>query len=364
MFEYKALPFDDWLDDIAHQQPSNQGALSSANLYELSQAWLKATATFMLGAQDDIIVHCLYSNSSKLPYIAWPLVHRNTNGSALITSLSSFYSAVTTAYYDESIAFMLEEKCFHHLIKAISERYSWHEMQLGPFEQNNPLLVDIRQNFHYQKVVKQTANFYEKALADFADYYEKRPSQLKNTLKRREKKLLKQHQYHIKIFDQQTDFAENFEHYKKIYQLSWKGEEYSFGFIEQVCLAALSTNSLRMGLLFVDEKPVAAQLWFLHHGSASIFKLAYDPAYQAFSVGSLLSMAISKHVIEIDKVTMIEFGMGSEAYKKDWLSKQRQRLSLQVFNHKTLRGNLMALKAFIINPLVNRIVSTKNARNS
>jgi len=49
-------------------------------------------------------------------------------------------------------------------------------------------------------------------------------------------------------------------------------------------LAALAENKLRLGLLFVDEEPAAAQLWFLQvteshnehpQKTASIFKLAY-----------------------------------------------------------------------------------------
>ena len=89
------------------------------------------------------------------------------------------------------------------------------------------------------------------------------------------------------------------------------------------------------------------QLWFLQNNTASIFKLAYDPDYKAYSVGSILSMALSEHVIEYDKVTCIEFGMGSEPYKKDWMDKKQERVTLQVFNEQTFFGLLGAAKHII-----------------
>ena len=171
-----------------------------------------------------------------------------------------------------------------------------------------------------------------------------RPSRLKNTIKRREKQLIKKHKHHIKVVTCKKEFDLFFSCYKSIYEKSWKGEEYSYDFIEQVCLKVINENKLRFGLLIVDNKAVAAQIWFLQGGVASIFKLAYDPQYQNFSVGSILSMALSQHVIDVDKVHTIEFGMGSEPYKKDWMSKCNKRVTLQIFNHKTMIGNVLAFR--------------------
>ena len=178
------------------------------------------------------------------------------------------------------------------------------------------------------------------------------------------KKLVKSHQFEVKIINEQCDFEQAFTAYKTIYQQSWKGEEFSFEFIEQVCLAAIAEDKLRLGLLYVDEEPAAAQIWFVQPFStgnekkqkhASIFKLAYNPKYQQFSVGSLLSNALTEQVISTDDVTSIEFGMGSEAYKKDWLEQKRQRIVYQVFNPQSFYGKLAIIRHLILPKLVKKL---------
>lgn len=132
--------------------------------------------------------------------------------------------------------------------------------------------------------------------------------------------MAKAHQYRTEIITDINAFFAAFIAYKKIYQQSWKGDEYSFDFIEKVCLAALAENKLRLGLFFVDDEPAAAQLWFLQTAdddsaeqknigllqtTVSIFKLAYTPKYQQYSVGSILSLVLTEHVISKDQITSI-----------------------------------------------------------
>ena len=64
---------------------------------------------------------------------------------------------------------------------------------------------------------------------------------------------------------------------------------------------------------------MAAQLWHVENGRATIHKLAYDEAEKALSPGSILSEAMFRHVIEQDRPTMIDYGTGDEPYKADWM---------------------------------------------
>jgi hypothetical protein len=240
-------------------------------------------------------------------------------------------------------------------------------MQLGAFEEGI-VAQALVEYFPYQRIFSKTDNVYQIGISDYASYYQQRPSQLRNTIKRREKKLAKAHQYRAEIITDINAFSAAFTAYKMIYQHSWKGDEYSFNFIERVCLAALAENKLRLGILFVDDEPAAAQLWFLQstyddnatqgnsgqlHTTASIFKLAYTPKYQQYSVGSILSLALSEHVIRKDNVNSIEFGMGSEPYKKDWLTDKRTRQSYQIFNPTSIYGKLAIMRHLVLPRLVN-----------
>lgn len=216
----------------------------------------------------------------------------------------------------------------------------------------------LNNTFKWSRAFSVSTNWYQNEIESYEQYYEQLPSQLKNTIKRKTKKLLNQHIMKISVITDHASFTKYFNEYKRIYQLSWKGEEASFGFIEQVCCDALISDKLRMGMLFIDDKPAAAQIWFVNNGWASIFKLAYDPRYKNFSVGSILSLALSEHVIDKDNVHSIEFGMGNERYKKDWLKKSRQRYSYQLFNTTSLKGKLMAFYYIFFSRLKNRLKAT------
>lgn len=353
---YNALAFDDFLD--CYQQ-SLSTDLEQPSLFELTLPWLTATKEKMLNKGDELTVHCLYLNKddqSQLS-IAWPLVHNTSDKKTIIRSLGSFYSAITEPIFFTSDA----KEHFHLLLTLIDQHVNWHSMMIGPVDENDVVSKVLPSIFTQCKVFNQIDNFYQDNITSFEEYYKKLPSQLRNTVKRRGKKLAATHRYDIKIISTLAEFTDSFAAYKHIYQQSWKGEEFSFDFIEQVCCVAIKENKLRFGLLFVDDEPAAAQLWFLQTNmpeglsnevyesalcqqSASIFKLAYEPKFKDFSVGSLLSMALSEYVIEHDNATFIEFGMGSEPYKKDWLANKRRRLSFQVFNDKSLVGKLSVLR--------------------
>ena len=333
--------------------------IAQPRLYELSLPWLLASEGYMLTEGAHVIVHCLFEkldnkdnkDNKDVILIAWPLVHQ---GQA-ISSLTSFYSTVTEPLFFSHDA----EQRLPSLLQYITQQNQWQSLSLGPIDSTSLLAQTLgkgQANVGYSKLFAQSDNFYLDELSSFEQYYQQRPSQLKNTLKRKAKKLAKQHSYHIDIITKESDLAAAFIHYKSIYQQSWKADEYSFDFIESVCRHAAQQDKLRLGLLFVDNIAVAAQIWFVQESIqvssqtkvASIFKLAYIPQYQEYSVGSLLSMALSEQVLSCDEVNEIEFGMGSEAYKKDWLPKQRRRVTYQLFNAQTIYGNLLALRKVLL----------------
>lgn len=360
-FSYRALSFTEFIDQYKTQY---EASMPNARLFELTLPWLAATEAFMLPENSQVIVHCLYHTSKgqePVLSIAWPLVHsinsKNKLSKQKITSLTSFYSSVA-----EPIFFISPSKeNLHQLFFYIAQEHQWHSMQLGAFEEGL-VAQALLEYFPYQRIFSKTDNVYQTGISDYASYYQQRPSQLRHTIKRREKKLTKVHQYRTEIITSIEAFSAAFMAYKTIYQQSWKGDEFSFDFIEKVCLAALVENKLRLGLLFVDDEPAAAQLWFLQTAvdnsghlqtTASIFKLAYTPKYRKYSVGSLLSLALSEHVISQDQVTSIEFGMGSEPYKKDWLTENRARQCYQIFNPRSIYGKLAIIRNIVLPRLVN-----------
>ena len=96
----------------------------------------------------------------------------------------------------------------------------------------------------------------------------------------------------------------------------------------------------------MDGRPVAAQVWIVSNGVASIYKLAYDQRYSNLSIGSILTARLMEHVIDVDRVGEVDFLTGDDAYKQDWMSGRRERRGIIAFNPRTLQGTLGALLHF------------------
>jgi CelD/BcsL family acetyltransferase involved in cellulose biosynthesis len=44
-----------------------------------------------------------------------------------------------------------------------------------------------------------------------------------------------------------------------------------------------------------------------------------------------LSAALFQHVIDVDRVNLIDFGTGNDAYKAEWMEDVRERYRLEMF---------------------------------
>ena len=91
---------------------------------------------------------------------------------------------------------------------------------------------------------------------------------------------------------------------------------------------------------------VAAQFWTVEDGTAFIHKLAHVEDSLKASPGTLLSAALFRHVIEVDRVARVDFGTGNDAYKRDWMNRHEPLWHIEAFNPSRIAAWGPALKAF------------------
>jgi len=101
---------------------------------------------------------------------------------------------------------------------------------------------------------------------------------------------------------------------------------------------------LRLAVAWLGEMPIAAQFWFVYAGRAHVYKLAYDEAHKEHSAGTILTAHLMQHVLDVDRVREVDYGSGDDAYKRDWMSKRRERIVLTAINRATMRGKIRAGK--------------------
>ena len=179
-----------------------------------------------------------------------------------------------------------------------------------------------------------------------AAYMQERPSFLLNTYRRKLKKLKKEHEFRFELTTGEPGLERAMADYERIYSSSWKAPENYPEFIPTLMRTCAQAGSLRLGLIYVDGEPAAAQLWIVGGGRATIYKLAYDERFAPLSVGTILTVKLMEHVIDVDRVHEVDFGSGDQSYKKEWLPRRREYWGIMAFNPRTVRGVLAAIREY------------------
>ena len=104
-------------------------------------------------------------------------------------------------------------------------------------------------------------------------------------------------------------------------------------------------GTLRLGVARKDGRPLAVQLWLVEHGEATIHKLAYREDAKELSPGTILGEAMFRRAIDQDRVKVIDYGTGDDAYKRDWMDERRPLWRLEAYNPRTLRGLARSARA-------------------
>jgi hypothetical protein len=197
-------------------------------------------------------------------------------------------------------------------------------------------------------VVRQacdTNHILEVAGRSFAEYLSGLPGPLRTTLKRKAK--------HVEVtiltrFDPAAWAA-----YEAVYGESWKPAEGDRALLQAFAEAEGAAGRLRLGLALHDGEVVAAQFWTVEDGIAYIHKLAHRESAKPLSAGTTLTAALFEHVIDTDRVEVVDFGTGDDRYKRDWMEQVRLRYRLTCWRPERPRNWPGMVKA-LLRQLVSR----------
>lgn len=278
------------------------------------------------------------------------LVTEALRGSALaprtLRGLTNFYSC--------RFAPLLEDparvEAIGHLVAALTaERPAWDVINLDSLDHDGPVFAALTDAFarHGWPVQRyfHFGNWYEDTTGmTAADYFAARPGNLRSTLKRQGTKLQKTANAAFQIFRAPGETEEAIRLYEQVYAQSWKLSEPFPSFAAALIRTTADLGCLRLGILTMDQEPVAAQIWIVWHGKATIFKLAHDQRHTALSPGSLLTRHVMEHVLGEGGINEVDFGRGDDPYKQLWLPKRRERWGIMAFNPRTPRGGMAAAR--------------------
>lgn len=195
-------------------------------------------------------------------------------------------------------------------------------------------------------------NWTLRAPASWRTYLGSRKGKLRSDLKRMHSRLLAQGgglSIHVgqSVEDTNTALAD----FQRVYDQSWKKAEPFVDFVPGLVKLAARRGWLRLGCVHLDGKAIASQIWLVNAGRASIFKVAYDEAYSAYSPGTLCTALLMEHVIEKDAVRDVDYLIGDDRYKRNWMDQCRDREALSCFNWRHPAGLLAGLREALVDRL-------------
>ena len=116
--------------------------------------------------------------------------------------------------------------------------------------------------------------------------------------------------------------------YESVYARSWKEPEPFPGFQPTLMRTLGRAGSLRLAICRLEGQPIAAQLWVVVGGRATVLKLAHDGAHDRLSPGTLLTAFAIRTMLERDAVTSLDFGRGDDPYKRAWTTRRTPHIGI------------------------------------
>ena len=326
----KFICYTDWT-----QLPESANVLFDKSAREnvfFSRPWFENLVATALKADQSMLLVCVVQEEKMLAI--FPLIQQSDgHWESLSHTYSSLYSLLLVENKQSENDHQTIMAC---LVKGFIQ-LPFHTLRLKPFDENDRHVLGLQQSMESLGIsCHRGFRFFNWSCAiqgqTFEDYMAKRPGRVRNTIARKQRKLEREQNYEIRLFIDEGVQQAMLDYYV-VFKASWKAKELSGDIMDGLIERFAKRGWLRLAVLYIENQPVAAQLWFVVHGKASIFRLAYDEAWERYSPGSILTKFLMEHVIDHDKVDEIDFLTGNERYKQDWMSERKARWEMVCANN-------------------------------
>ena len=281
------------------------------------------------------------TTDSKKPHLALFCVHRTD--SRHLGALTNFYSTdFSPCEFGDTDEV---NEAYRTLARfLLNEEPSWQSIELRYLPESstlsNPLIQELATAgfYFYRYPLYENWHTAVSGVA-FDDYYAGLSSRTRNTIRRKANKLANTGNVDIRFFEENDEnLTTGIADYVEIYNNSWKNSEPYPDFIPTLARTCAKLGILMLGVLYLGNRPIAAQFWILTPVRAIIYKLAYVESYAPMSPGSVLSKALFERAFVKTAPSEIDYGIGDENYKREWMDSVRRVYSIHGYNKKTLSG--------------------------
>jgi len=322
MAQISIIPF-------ASSSPALQRLFDTSVLAEGSYGWFQCLAETTLERGEHAVL-AIARDDENAVRAALPLVQMGDGGMRALTA------PYTTLY-----APALPDPAWARILGIGARHYVPGFLRLDALDPNEPGIVAFTAGLASLGLLtasyRHFANWFE-PVTDFESYWTERPSQLRTTVRRRLAHALSGASASFHCYHEGVELDQALAIYDDIYHASWKSAEPHPQFIPTMVRTLAQEGLVRLGVMRLGDKPVAAQIWLVRGRKATIFKLAHRDDAVAYSPGTLLTHWMASTLIAGDALEEIDFGRGDDTYKREWLKNVRERTGLVAGNWRSRSG--------------------------
>ena len=125
-----------------------------------------------------------------------------------------------------------------------------------------------------------------------------------------------------------------------VYRRSWKKEETNPSLHPDLMEVMARRGLLRLGIFYLNGRPIATLFWFLSKGRGYAVKMAYDEEFKHFNPGKGLMWLMIERLMIDDNMVFFDYLKGDHAWKKRWTNIRRERSWILAFQ-KGAVGNIL-----------------------
>lgn len=303
---------------------------------EFGSSWYKNLIETVL-SQHGEVCFCV-SRMQGRPVLVLPLLISSKGGMRQARSLANYY----TTLYEPAFDAALDAHQLAVVFRAVIKRYpGLADFQFSPMDPSGHAFALTREALHLAGLRTYSffcfGNWLLAPAQSWQDYLTTRSGTLRSTIRRMEKRFGGDGGT-LEVVTEGEALEGAIADYGIVYAASWKKPEPYPEFVPGLIRLCASKGWLRLGIARLNGAPIAAQIWIVSHGKAKIYKVAYREEYKNYSIGSLVSARLMQHVLDVDKVSEVDFLSGDDPYKQTWMNQRRERWGITAYNTRTLHG--------------------------
>ena len=316
--------------------------------FDCSLAWFENLTGTTLSPHDKLMIFVADDEQGQIVLLPMCLRAARQFQPRTLRTLTNFYTSLYSPIASNNEAVRLLTYAIQCIIES---RLDWDVIDFSPLSMEHDSYLSLYKALLSHRLPRFSYfcfdNWYLLVQGrSYDEYFNGLPSRLKNTVKRKSKQFHAVDGARLDLMSEPNgeELDMGIANYVKVYNSSWKVHEPYPHFMPGLIRLCCRQGWLRMGFAYFHDQPIAVQIWIVCHGRAAIYKLAHDEKFDSYSVGSVLTAHIMRHVLDVDKVQEVDYLIGCETYKRDWMSHKRERRGIVAYNPRTMFGLLGAVK--------------------